>query len=745
MILPFAETKRPDRIKDEKNKDYHAKFARWSLKGLWTHQHREFVLKTLVNWQFFRGGKHQWILEDDLNNFLMDESGNPRDRLRFTANFIKPIVNQYIGNAVRLDFTAEASSLSDFVINVREKELMKRKFMFRAAEALPEFAGIINERFPLGETEQETEEIFQNTFTFDFSKAINTLIEVVEKDVDMEEIKIQLTRHLAMSGLGVYYSYEQNDEYMAEALDPVFFFHDKTALKPDLSDSEYMGRWYCMDTPSIFERWQNISAGDKDAIERISVQESVNINQRIWKHYNTLSNANGKIIVYESYWRDTEKQEYGYVMDDFEYPYFTRINHPESEFTTKDLIPDDELPDHAYQSLLGKDKEHGGNKRLNHKTIYVDLIRFATFIPKEDIKSTEGGDIILDWGELRYQDKQRLSPSNVKFPFKCYTYAYHHGDIISPLDDLLDIQRFANRTLSVAESQINSSRGAGTAISEQAISEKMPEDELYARMNTSDPIIVNTKRTGSIANSVGQYNSTIDNSTFALFDVVNTMGSIIQNVSGVNEAMTGSAGGQRELVGVIEQQIQRGTLVNEPFYYALTSILKQAYQNIASVGKRIYADNPRKLAIKAGDAGADIINITRLHKNSDFRVYVTRSDNKEEEKAVINQRIFEFRAIGMIDDIRAANLYNRATTADLANALVEFQKEKLEFQKRQAAMQQQDQQQQAETANAIGQQVQQEQDDQRLNDRIDKMQTQEDDLEKIVTKEQAKSAFQPRQ
>ena len=56
--------------------------------------------------------------------------------------------------------------------------------------------------------------------------------------------------------------------------------------------------------------------------------------------------------------------------------------------------------------------------------------------------------------------------------------------------------------------------------------------------------------------------------------------------------MTGTQGGSDVLVGVIEAQIQRGSLVQEPFYWALTSILRQAYEHMATVGKAIYHDNP---------------------------------------------------------------------------------------------------------------------------------------------------------
>ena len=46
----------------------------------------------------------------------------------------------------------------------------------------------------------------------------------------------------------------------------------------------------------------------------------------------------GKIPVYEVYWKDVEKKEYGWVMDDFGYPQYVMINDSESKYTDKDLI-----------------------------------------------------------------------------------------------------------------------------------------------------------------------------------------------------------------------------------------------------------------------------------------------------------------------------------------------------------------------------------------------------------------------
>jgi hypothetical protein len=162
-----------------------------------------------------------------------------------------------------------------------------------------------------------------------------------------------------------------------------------------------------------------------------------------------------------------------------------------------------------------------------------------------------------------------------------------------------------------------------------------------------------------------------------MFQVIQTVQQSIQDVTGVNEAMTGTQGGSDMLVGVVEAQIQRGSLVQEPFYWALTSILRQAYEHMATVGKSIYHDNPRKLAMMVGDEGLSRITITEDHLLQDYRIFIKRSETPEQGLNAANQLLFTLLQAGMIDQITFANLFNRASPDLVAQALRQFHRDKL--------------------------------------------------------------------
>lgn len=653
---------RPNKLTSKKDKHYHREYAKFCLSSMSNYIYRRFINRCLINWSFFKGQDGQWIFDEDIEAFFLDESGDVRNRLKWTKNVIKPMVQQYVGNAIRLSYDAKAKCISDFVINKREEELKKLKALQKVGEALPFFKDIIKQFAPVEDTEIETEELFYNTFVENYETDINNLIEFISNEINIDELKVQITRNLAICGLGIYKGYEAGDNYVAESVNPLFFGWDMSAKKPDLSDAEFMHDWYYMDSPSIFEKYPKISPEERELIENYSNSNTQNSMHKIVNGIYTI--PGGKVPVYEVYWKDVEKKEYGWVMDDYGYPYYTMINDSTSEYTDKDLI----------EPVTEKHKDDMGGKKKH--TIYVDIIRYCIIIPQEEI-GHGNGDIILEYGILPYQEKNLYDPANVKFPYKCYTYIYDRGEVLTPLDDVIDPQRFLNRTLSVVESQMANMRGTGTVISKSAVDDRDGEADITRNINSSKPIFVDTDRVGSVQNAIGTYGTNIGSGTLQMFQVIQTVQQSIQDVTGVNEAMTGTQGGSDVLVGVIEAQIQRGSLVQEPFYWALTSILRQAYEHMATVGKAIYHDNPRKLAIMVGDEGMSRIEITKDHLMQDYRIFIKRSETPEQGVNAANQLLFTLLQAGLIDQVIFANLFNRASPDLVADALRKYSRDKM--------------------------------------------------------------------
>ena len=153
---------RPSRLTGNKDKDYHKLFARWCIGGAFNNYLNAFYMKSMINWNFYRG--NQWLYNEDLTAFLMDESGDVRNRVKFVENIIRPMVEQYVGNAIRTDYTYRATSINETVINRRELQLAKLKTLTNLAnKTSPEFGEMLRENLPIGKDTAETEDSFSKS------------------------------------------------------------------------------------------------------------------------------------------------------------------------------------------------------------------------------------------------------------------------------------------------------------------------------------------------------------------------------------------------------------------------------------------------------------------------------------------------------------------------------------------------------------------------------------------------------
>jgi len=333
-------------------------------------------------------------------------------------------------------------------------------------------------------------------------------------------------------------------------------------------------------------------------------------------------------------------------------------------YTDADLI---EPPKSPKNKKLFKGKK----KRM----MYVDYIRFCTFIPGEvvgkaqedDGTEPENFDIVLDYGIDAYQETELLDLGNVKFPLKCQTWGYVDGEVFSPVDDAINPQRFINRVMSVTEQLINNSGGSGPVIDEDAIAPGT-KDQTLRDMKEGRPVTVRTRGKG-VPNTVGYYDMTPKAGVYNMFNIIPILKQNVQDTTGVNEALRGESTGSDQLVGVTELLIQRGSLMQEPFYNAITDLYVQKFQYAATCGKRMYIDNERELAIITGDEGVDILTMSKDLRNEDFRVFVSRENDDAVLKSQANQMLMLFLEQQLIDDKVFANLYNRSTPDEVTMAL----------------------------------------------------------------------------
>jgi hypothetical protein len=682
---------RPNRLDNNYDeKEYHLKWGQYVVGAGWNNASHQLWLQNIIrNENFYTG--NQWLDREDVEVFLKDETNQERTRIKVVNNIIRPMVEQYRGNAIRLSIDATAKSTSPMAINRREEKLKELLFIQNQAQLMPEFSEAISQRAPIGKTKQETEQIFRNLYVDDYQENINLLLDYVANLNQFKEfVQINLAEQVALSGIGVVYDFEASGHHRFESILSKRFYWDRASRRPDLKDAEYMGFVEYLSAPQIFEQGTDLNEEQMKAIE--AFQQFANDSQTMYANSagSTYGVNTGSVEVHNTFWRDTLKLKFGYVLDEFGYPMFTKIGYVEDgdtepKYTEKDLI---DPPNTARAKRIMK-----GKKVINH---YSEVIKYCRFVPNvgnvKDKNSQRISDVILEYGMLPYMETDFENYCDVRFPFKVYAWSYINGEVKSPIDDAIDPQRLVNRVLSVAENQMNNSRGAGYFIDRSAIDGVTTEEEMITAQNQSKPIVIDAKLRG-VQNVVFPYDTTIRQGTMVMFNIVDTIRGMVQQSTGVNDALQGEAQGQDQLVGVTQMLIQRGSLMQEPFYNCIRNIMVQCYQAVASRGKRIYIDNERELVVITGDEGAKSITMSKDIRNEDFRIFVKLDSPEETLINAGNQMLLTLRSMGLIDDIKVANLFNRSTPDQVARALRDSAVNKLELARVESEQQNQQNQQ----------------------------------------------------
>lgn len=672
---------RPNILDETKDEDYHCRFARYCLGQANSTVHNSWLSKIDKNKRFYKGD--QWTTQEDVDTFLKDDDNQDRNRLQIALNVIRPMVEQYRGNAIRMNINYRIKSISPHAINRREKSLAEALHLTKVAnqEGNP-FGPEIKKNFPVGDSEAETRAIFQNAYVDYFVQDMNDLAKFVSERNKFVKMQEPLALQMAFSGLAVMNEFDYAGHQQFRVVPSDTFFWDRSAKKPDFSDAAFMGEIMEMFPSEIFEQYQNINPTDREAIEKYSKYYAANTGN--YTPGNSQQNtrlSNGKVPVYKVFWRDGQADEHGFVKDEYGYEYLTKINYTfegedKPRYTDKDLIKVNSL----------RAKRIFGDKLK--KKLYYDVLRMAIIIPKEIIGSCDPSnndqnkynDIVLDWGKYNYQETENIEYDTVKYPYKCWPWSYVDGEVLSPIDDAIDPQRFINRIFSMAENQLNNSGGSGTIIDKDLVDD---ESEVNRNMNQSKPVFVRAKGRG-IQNVVGSYDNT--RSTGAAeqaFNIIGAMKASIKETTGVNDAIQGqqTGNGNDQLVGVTELMIQRGSLMQEPFYTGITMVFEQCFNSICSRGKRIYIDNERELTISVGDNGARVLKLSKDLLPEDFRTFVKRENSDEILVQTANAQLLQFKQLMMLDDKRVANLWGRSTPDMVANALREYAMEKEEIQR----------------------------------------------------------------
>lgn len=669
LLEQIGESRRPNRLEDKKDEKYHIQWGRYSIGIGFNGVSQKWLSQSTLNRNFWLN--NQWIHQEDTEAFFKDLTLQSRNRIKVINNFIKPIVEQYRGNAAIMDITARAVPTSIKAVNRREEQLGRALFLTDVATDNPNLRNEIQQQVPIGTTKEETDMMFENIYQDKFVEGINGLLDQVSQQNEFKQKQEPVALDLCLTGKGVLMYNFDSVGMKWNRVEAEYHFFDNGCSKPDLSDATFHGHYEYIGASDIYENY-DIGAEDKKTIEAF-----------LTKRDSTDTKPN-RIPLFHVYWKDVEISTYGYVRDKYGYIFLTKLDNYEYEdekedsYSDKDLVPVKELTDRQKEVCGGSNK----------KRIDMDVIRFVKFIPNEYVTNSKYdrdkvSDILCDFGVMPYQDTSSAEFQECSFPYKCGTWIYYEGQIDSPISALINPQRMINRYGSVMENLINNMKGANIFYDKDAMdTTEGGEAEMLSNLGQSKPIGLRARRMG-IHNVIQEYNPKLDGVNQYL-QLAGAQKDSLDRIIGINESLQGQSVSANQLVGVTQSQIQRGSLIQEPFYSALSYIFLQAYQSIANVGKRFYLKNNRELTIAVGDSLTKVLKLSEKLNMEDFRVFIKRQPNVDQQIQVGNQLLISFIAQGMIDMVGFSDMYNRSTPDQIAQKLREIAKTQAEAQRQQA-------------------------------------------------------------
>lgn len=692
-MYSVGSTTRPNRATDKHDEGYDFKWAQYVLYRGNSPEIAYFRMKNTINNFFYHGdsnNKWQWILQDDLDTFLNDESGSPRFRVNWTENIIMPIVRQYIGNAIRTDFNYTVKPMSEAVKLRRDKELSRMKGMTRLANDLgPGLGDTLKQTFAIGNSEAETEQLFNGYYSDDLIRGINDLMKITAERNDLQgELKNWLAEQLAVNGIAVLHDIEHSGYQSFERIDANTFIWDPSARQADLQDGIFMGDYWFDDPVNIFERYPGLSYDERETIENVA--KTYNFSS-FWYNNAYLGNMTGKVRVIRSYWKDIAEFEYGVIVDEFGNQMFMRVNHEDSPYTDDDLIDYKAIENPVLLKRMNGKKKIKDIREVIRRCLFVDNTYQLGSGKYESLP------IILESGEMPNPENNVYSHGRVQFPYKCGTFKYYVGIPQSPVDLMIDPQRIVNRVNSVREQQINRMQPPVLMYDKTIIDAQIGEEETLRRLQNGEPVSVNGRQ--NLPNNIYQKPGTDLSGMSILNEVSAYTKTSAQSATGVNENMLGT--GAMELVRNTQAMINQGSLMQEDFFSTIGNIIKQCYQSMATRGRKIYYDNPTNLSYSISGDDARAILVSPESLNESVMITVSKAKPYMSDVEAANALAFQMLQAGLLDQSTYALIIDRSTTQDVYAAVSKYLYKKAITDEKMAAQQQADIQAQQAREDAI--------------------------------------------
>lgn len=603
----------------------------------------------------------QWIFREDLENFFMEEGGDTNTRIKMRLNIFRNIVKTYVNNVNKNTFQVRAFNISERNMESMNQEMAMRMGAHQLSHAMPDFQDRFKAQYNLGDTPEETEMNFYAEQENKTDNATNALIKRAERMYQFSQWKGALARQKCLGGFACIKDWYRNGEQELSNPDIPYCFYDVNAMKPDLSDAQYAGDIRFTTYTEICEQYPKLSETDKVSLERFSKTKGTPLSQFMLRVGNYPSD---RIPVITVTWMDLEVRKYAFSTF-MGKPKLMRIDNLDAQDQPQ-MIDPSELSPEQLKMINGR----------GEITIEKQVPRFAEIVCKEMISGI--GDIVLDHGEVPYNISKKDAPFQSSLPYMYDTYDYFYGRMLTPLDTALDCQRIMNRFASMMEATLNNAIGTGIILS-TALTRKDggKRNSITADLKNSRTVEVDSARTGfNIQNNVIPYSGEASvRSGMEYMNVISAIKAMGEQITSVNSDMTGFNNNPRQLVGVQDNNIQQGFMLQGDFVDGIAYLYYKLNWSIANRGRRIACENNMKLIDTVGTSMAQVFQFTKQMASDAIHIDLRRVPLDYTNIELVDAKLLQYMQLGLIGPNQFGKLAGRAEMDDLYDAISEWQQQ----------------------------------------------------------------------
>lgn len=669
MFFLMTPETRPDMFvpRSKKDREYRRRRSRSNLACLNTGPILRMHAKSRAAMKVYND---EVLTDEDIDTFILDESGNPRNRVMYGFNMVKPIIEQHRGTAIQSQYSASVQPVTQNARTARQVALAKEVLAHGLAEISPQMRRILSANHNLGRTMQETLDLNDQLYRDPHVKAMNLLLQRSADMCDFNRFEGDSAMRFAFTGMEVEIYRDGQRFIRRERVHPHDFFWDTSAREPDLSDASHMGICPFMTVPRIAEEWRVDREQLKHIEAMIRTYAGLPWTASSFRAYDIWSQD--KVRVWSDFWIDEQEEVYGYIEGPGLVPTLVCVGEKDDsgrEYKEADLIGPPET---------ARNKEiFAGDKTAK---LTVESVNYCTFVPWEYMAGCDSSkysnkhyqegrltDLVLDDGVYGLQEYIAIEPQRARMPIKVTTFANVDGEIVSPVQAVLSPNKFVNRVLSSTESLMNASGGKVPLVDMDLVDPALDEVEVDIRRKQGRTIPLRAGGRG-VSNAIGSHDDSPGSGVYAGMQVVQQVQDMMRTVTGVHQPMTGEQE-KGQLVKVTEILVQRGALMQEAFHDARADLKLQGYRFLATAGKEFYLENWDVLVDLIPEEDILYLFQTRRMEVECFNASVQRDNPERTKRQLANSWLDQLVQFGFVDRGSYVQLYNTSTMDDVLDYL----------------------------------------------------------------------------